>query len=146
MRIPMAVLLLGLAGGACKPKPKPEPEPPADVPPDAQPAITDREWSLATLGDNQAPLGNGGKPVTIRLQSSDQRAMGFAGCNQFSGPYTMTGDSLSFGPAISTKMACEQGMDVETGFLSMLNDVTSYQVTDTSLTLLGPGGPLARFR
>jgi heat shock protein HslJ len=112
----------------------------------SMPGIVDREWALARLGDNTSPLGNGGRPVSLRLTSAENRAGGSAGCNSYGAPYTLSGNQLSFGPAISTKMACEQGMDVETAFLAMLSQVRSYQATDSSLTLLGSTGELARFR
>lgn len=144
MRFYFSALLLLAVGTACKPKPETPPSTPSNSAPAA--GIEDREWALVQIGENTSPLGNGGKPVTLTLQSSDQRAFGNAGCNRYGGPYHLAGDSLSFGPAISTKMACEQGMDVETAFLSMLNEVLTYQATDSSLTLVGVSGPLARFR
>jgi heat shock protein HslJ len=130
MRSLIATLLV-LSG--CKTAPAPAP-------------IADREWNLVQLGDNSSPLGNGGKPVTMTLASGETRASGNAGCNRYSGPYTLSGATLTFGPAISTKMACAEGMEVEAAFLGMLPNVTGYQVTDSSLTLLGSAGPLARFR
>ena len=148
MRMTATILLLTLAV-ACKPKPEtpaaadstPSPTPPAQTA-----SIENREWALAQLGDNASPLGNGGKPVTLTLTSAEQRAGGNAGCNGYGAPYTLSGSQLTFGPAISTKMACEQGMEVETAFLGMLANVTSYQATDSSLTLMGSTGELARFR
>jgi heat shock protein HslJ len=108
--------------------------------------ITDREWVLTRVGDLASPAGNGGQPVTLTLQSSDHRAFGNAGCNRYSGPYTLEGNRLTFGPAISTKMACAEGMEVETALLSMLPEVTAFAATDSSLTLSGAAGPLATFR
>ena len=136
-----AAVLLALVAMACKPKPE---TPPAMN--SSSVGIVNREWTLAQLGENTNPVGNGGKPVTLRLDSTERRASGDAGCNRYSGPYYLTSDSLAFGPAISTKMACDQGMDVETAFLSMLPNVRSYEANDSSLTLLGSAGPLARFR
>ena len=139
------VLLLTLVASSCKPKPENQP-PATDTPIPAASSITDREWSLVQLGENSSPMGNGGKPVTMSLASAEARASGNAGCNRYSGPYTLSGTGLTFGPAISTKMACSEGMAIETAFLGMLPNVTSYQATDSSLTLLGSTGPLARFR
>ena len=145
---PLFVMVVALGCG-----PKQEPQPPADstsasapMPPAQSTAFTDREWILTALGDRTSPLGNGGKPVTLTLTSAENRASGNAGCNRYTGPYTMAGNQLTFGPAISTKMACAEGMDVETAFLAMLSQVTSYQATDSSLVLMGAGGELARFR
>lgn len=133
MKCLRAAFVIGLAAAGCKPAPTAAP-------------ITDREWTLVQLGENSSPAGNGGKPVTMTLASAETRASGNAGCNRYSGPYTLSGTSLSFGPAISTKMACNEGMDVETAYLSMLPNVTSFAATDSSLVLLGANGALARFR
>ncbi len=91
-------------------------------------------------------MGNGNRPPTLRLESATTRASGFAGCNRFSGPYTLSGDSLSFGPLISTKMACAQGNDVEVAYLAALAEVRSFTATDSVLTLRGSGAPVATLR
>lgn len=110
------------------------------------PSIVEREWALVTLGDSAAPLGSSGKRATIRFDSAASRAAGFAGCNRYSAPYTMSADSLHFGLAISTKMACAQGDSLERAFLAIIPEVTGYHASDSTLTLVGPGGALAGFR
>ncbi|HWA15499.1 MAG TPA: META domain-containing protein [Gemmatimonadales bacterium] len=75
------------------------------------------------------------------------RASGFAGCNRFSGTYTVAGDSLRFGPLMSTKMACPGQDQVEGGYLAALGATVTYTLADTSLILQGAGGTrLAEFR
>jgi heat shock protein HslJ len=108
--------------------------------------ITDRDWVLIELGGKTAPLGSGNEPATMRLESATSTAAGFAGCNRYRSNVTLSGDTMRFGPIISTKMACADGDELERGFLAALKDVATYQATDTSLTLNGPGGQLARFR
>lgn len=108
-------------------------------------AITDRDWELAAIDGQPSPLGAGGRPVTLRLDAAAGRAGGFAGCNRYSAPYRLHHDSLSFGPAISTKMACTEGMDLERRYLVALPVITSFTRTDSTLTLSGPSGPLAQF-
>jgi len=105
--------------------------------------VTDREW---TLGESTAPLGAGGRPATLRLESATSRAVGFGGCNRFSASYRLSGDSLSFGPVASTRMACADGDALERSFLATMPAVATYQVTDSILTLSGPDGVLVRFR
>jgi heat shock protein HslJ len=139
--ITVAFTLL-LAALGCGPKP-PSQQPPASHP---TAPITDRQWTLATLGERAAPLGAGGRPATLGLDSVTSRAVGFAGCNRFSASYRLSGDSLSFGPVASTRMACTDGDELERSFLAALPAVVTYQVTDSALTLSGPGGTLARFR
>jgi len=82
----------------------------------------------------------------MRLESATSRAVGCGGCNRFTASYRLSGDSLSFGPVASTRMACADGDELERSFLATLPAVATYQVTDSALTLGGPGGVLARFR
>lgn len=108
--------------------------------------LTDREWSLVSLGGSPAPKGAGERPATLRLETTGSRAAGFAGCNQYGGPYTLAGGKLTFGSMISTRMFCENGSDLEQKYLMMLPLVTSYSIEDSTLTLQGASGPLAEYR
>jgi heat shock protein HslJ len=149
-----APALLVVLGTGCGPQPPGRDQPPAEQPAASTPApssasaatITDKDWILVSLGKRSAPLGAGDRPLTLRLDSASSRATGFAGCNRYSGGYTLAGDSLKFSPAVSTKMSCGESDQVEQGYLAMLPLVVSFTATDTSLVLSGPGGALARFR
>jgi heat shock protein HslJ len=109
-------------------------------------AIADLDWELAAIDGQPSPLGAGQRPVTLRLDAASSRGGGFAGCNRYSAPFRIRHDSLSFGPAISTKMACTEGMELERRFLVALPVITTFARTDSTLTLSGPSGPLAQFR
>ena len=126
---------LMMAAVACGPKTPP-----------VSPSLDAREWSLVDLKDKPPPMGAGGRPATIHFDTAAHRASGFAGCNRYSAQYTAAGDSLTFGPAMATKMACSDGDALEREFFAVLPDVTGFQLADTSLTLSGAAGPLARFR
>jgi heat shock protein HslJ len=128
---------------ACTKPQKPPSQEQVTVP--SRTPITDRDWLLVELGGQSSPLGRGKQPATLRLESSSSRAVGFAGCNRFSASYTLAGDSLRFGLAIATKMACIDGDELERSFLGALPVVATYEATDSVLILKGPGGPLARF-
>jgi heat shock protein HslJ len=127
---------------ACGPKPPASGQPPAT----SAASLDNREWALVSLGEVAAPLGAGGRPATIQFDPTTGRAAGFAGCNRYSAGYTVAGDSLTFGPAISTKMACADGDQLERGYLAMLPAIRSYALSDSTLTLNGSDGLLARFR
>jgi heat shock protein HslJ len=133
------LVLLGM--GSCAPSQNQQAEDTATTM-----TITDREWELMSVGEHDSPRGTQDRPVTMRFESADSHAGGFAGCNQFSAGYVLSGDSLSFEPAISTKMLCPDAMDVETSFLGALERVTGYAATDSTLTLLAASEPIARFR
>ena len=74
--------------------------------------------------------------VTLQF-GADGRAAGKGGCNQYSGPYQTTGNSISFSAMISTKMACEGDvMEREQAYLDMLSRVSSYEVRNNAELIL----------
>ena len=109
-------------------------------------SIEGRDWDLVALGERDHPLGNGSKPATLRLDAATKRAGGNAGCNRYNAAYVLAGDSLRFEAAMSTRMACDEGMDLETAWLGAMSHVATWSATDTTLELEGPDGRLARFR
>lgn len=72
-----------------------------------------------------------------------QRVGGTTSCNRYSGPYRLSGEGLSFGAMVSTKMACpEPRMGQETAFLSALATVARFEMAaDGSLLLQADNGP-----
>ena len=140
MRKDLVVLGIALAFAGCAREQKPAPGPAA------APAvkIEDRDWDVVQVGEMQNPQGNGGRPATLRFDTQAQRAAGNSGCNRYSATYRLSGDSLSFGPAISTRMACAEGMDLETAWLGALAKITTWSATESTLTLNGADGPVAR--
>jgi heat shock protein HslJ len=142
-KVPGTFAALGLLTVvACGSKPTVSEQPPTA----STGSLDGREWTLVGLGEVAAPLGAGGRPATVQFDPTASRAAGFAGCNRYTAGYTVAGDSLTFGPALSTKMACADGDELERGYLAMLPAIRSYELSDSMLTLNGPDGPLARFR
>ena len=107
--------------------------PPGDPAPVASPVGV--EWTLTSLGGQPAGKGAGGKPATLLLTDISSRASGFAGCNQFSGTYTLHGTSLAFGPLAMTRMACADGTNLERSYTMALEQTTSFKVTPKGLEL-----------
>lgn len=134
-RLLLVLASLGLA--ACHPA--------AGAPPGSasSASLTGREWRLVELGGRPADAGSQGRAATLRLE--DGRASGFAGCNGFSGGYHLDGSRLTFSTLAATRMACEQGMQLERDYLAALEATRSYRLTPQGLELTGESGALARF-
>ena len=62
------------------------------------------------------------------------------------GGYTLHGDSLAFGPAMSTEMACPDGMELEATWHKTLPKVSTYAATESTLTFKTADRPIASFR
>ena len=108
-------------------------------------SLAGRSWQLVGLDEQASPPGAGGRPATLEFDTVATPASGFAGCNRYAGPYTRSGGGLTFGPLVSTRMACVDGDALERRFLAALAEVSTYTVSDSVLTLRTPGGSLLRF-
>ena len=122
LRRSVSVALLALL--ACTPAPTP---------------ITGKEWQVASIGEWMNPVGAGGRPLTITFDDSTKGVYGFGGCNRYNAGYTLGGDSLTFAPVISTRMACEGFDSLERAFLQTLPRIRHFTRTDSLLILSGEG-------
>jgi heat shock protein HslJ len=93
---------------------------------------------------NVTGYNNGNEAVTSPIVDTtltatftpDGQVAGSAGCNDYSGPYTLDGTSLTVGPLVSTKKACDQAiMDQETQFLTALQTPTTVEPSGATITL-----------
>lgn len=68
---------------------------------------------------------------TVIEIARDGRVTGSGGCNRISGKVTLTGSRISFGPMISTRMACAPAvMEQESKFLSALGDTRLWRLDE----------------
>jgi heat shock protein HslJ len=63
------------------------------------------------------------------------------GCNRIAGMPKVSGDKLTFGPMMATRMACPPPLDtVEHQYLAALEAVRAYRLDGKTLVFLGDGG------
>ena len=68
------------------------------------------------------------------------RVSGRGSCNQFSGPVTVTGSEISFGPLVSTMMACAEVVrNQETRYLKALQDAERFALEGPYLLIYAKG-------
>jgi len=84
--------------------------------------------------------------VTASLRIVDGQAEVRFGCNSGGGPVEVTSDRLTFGPMISTKMACgPDAMAMEAAVSTVLTDTIAYTIDADTLTLdAGANGLILR--
>lgn len=138
----LVLLTALLAPSACR-RAEPEPEPVTELSFRSQASAG--VWTVVELFGTPASLGAGARPATLTFEVDSARAGGFLGCNRYGASYSVDGDSIDFGPIISTKMACAEGMELERRMSEALEAAVRYEVTADSLVLLGPTGAVARF-
>jgi heat shock protein HslJ len=91
-------------------------------------------WNLVELG-NTADFAH--IVPTIEF-GADGSVAGFAGCNTFTGSYTINGSTLALGPLATTKIGCVRPASaVESDYLAALTGVTSWEIGADGRLALG---------
>jgi heat shock protein HslJ len=100
--------------------------------------LTGKVWAVTELA-GKSILQNTG--ITAQF-GSDGTLSGLAGCNQYNGKYTVSGNSITIStPLATTMMACPQPvMDQESAYLKALGEAKTYTVKGNQLTLNDSGG------
>lgn len=103
-------------------------------------------WTLTELRMDGELSGVPEGVVTTLLMEGGQ-ASGNAGCNSYSGPYTLRAEKLAFGPLLSTSMMCDDAaMSTESAYLAHLALVASFTLDRRGLTMVDTSGePLLVF-
>jgi len=103
-------------------------------------------WKLVRLGNNPVILGAGDKEPYMTLMSEKNRVQGFSGCNRLMGRYELKEENITFVPMASTRMACQQGMELESAFMQALEAAAKWKIAGEHLELTDSKGALvARF-
>ncbi|MBL7700135.1 MAG: META domain-containing protein [Chitinophagaceae bacterium] len=140
----IALLLLACANG-CTPTSKPNtaPEQTEDV------SLTNTYWKLFELNGNPvAPDSTMRSIPHFILGAADNKFHGNTGCNSMSGSYELKDPlGIRLSKIISTRMACMNTMELESGFLRVLEQADNYVITGDTLALnKARMAPLAKFK
>jgi len=109
--------------------------------------IIGSEWELAIFdGKPVSPAPNQQQATHFILQK-DGKVMGFTGCNNFNGSYTLEeGKNIRFSKMASTKKYCPDLPVEEYGFLQVFEQTDNYLVNGNTLMLnAANNAPLAIF-
>ena len=98
--------------------------------------LTPNAWTVASIGG----AATSGRPPTLQF-GDDGRAGGFAGCNRWTAPVSVSGEGLSLGVAAATLMACadDAASKQESEFLAALGRVTRFDIDPQGDLLLKAG-------
>lgn len=90
-------------------------------------------WALTQIKD--VPVLS---DTTPSLSFANGEATGSGSCNQFGGTYESSEDTLTFGPLMSTLMACmaEGVMEQESAYMAALQASAKYKIMDGNLRIL----------
>lgn len=87
------------------------------------------------------------KKPTINFDTKANQVSGNASCNTYSGKLVLDGNKIDFTqPMAVTKMMCLDGLQGEQTYLSTLQKITSYDITDDGKILNFISGDIAMMR
>jgi heat shock protein HslJ len=97
-------------------------------------------WMVAAIDGAAAP-----RTDAYRLEFRDGRLSGKFGCNGFSGPYTLAGNTLTAPNVAATRMACPGLADSleREGFAVLAQPMHLQWQSGSRLTLTNPAGSIA---
>lgn len=100
-------------------------------------------WTLTSFtGEDVAKLYTGKVPTIVF--AADGKVSGNGGCNSYRGTYTLEENTVTFGPLMSTKMACPS-LDGETKFTQALSSPLQATINGNTLVFLKEGEVVMQF-
>lgn len=95
-------------------------------------------WKLVEVSGKPVLSGTTERAPDLRFERETHQASGYAGVNNFAGPYELTGDGLKFGPLATTRRAGPpELMQQEVAVLAALDTCEGWRMTSGYLELLG---------
>ncbi|MDS4071940.1 MAG: META domain-containing protein [Defluviicoccus sp.] len=108
-------------------------------------SLTNTYWRLVLLGQEEIGAVAGRREPHLILRIGEPRFTATAGCNQLIGGYETDGESLRFGAAAATRMACPPPLDErERRLVDVLANTRTWRISGPALELRdGEQRPLA---
>lgn len=99
------------------------------------------DWNLVSYGSPTNPTPAAPNVEATVTFGSDGKLSGNVGCNSFSGDYKVDGSTITFGPIVSTMMACADPiMEQESAVLSMFANSATFKIDGKTLTITSANG------
>lgn len=100
-------------------------------------SLENTNWVLIELNGDTVSVTESMKVPSIRFDREEGQVSGNNGVNSFSGGYTLTDDSIEFGPMRSTLMAGPpEAMELEAAFMRALGGMTGWRIHEGRFELL----------
>lgn len=98
-------------------------------------ALQQKNWVLTHIGEMGFKIDPSAHN-TPSLNFNNHDLTGTDGCNRIKGSYNVQANKLNFSQMISTQKACLDSTDITDRFKSAINNVTFFNVSDSTLKLL----------
>jgi len=150
----VCVIAIILVAGCTSPQPVPQPTvtptptltaaPVATTP--AVPVSLTRNWIVTTMGiQDGTAIAYPTAQISLTF-NQDGTASGYGGCNNYNGPYTLTGqisskgNGITIGPIVSSLRYCRDYTEQENMYLAILQGAMAYNVNGNQLSITDKTG------
>lgn len=94
-------------------------------------------WVIDSL-DGEKVILPSGNAITMKFDRLSGKVYGFAGCNSYSGDYSIKDKNLKISDLNSTEVYCAN-YDIERKFLRLLSESDNYSITSEILRIYNSG-------
>jgi len=103
--------------------------------------VLEGTWDVTGYNNGKQAVTSPIVGTTLTADFTADAVSGSGGCNDYTGPYTLSGTTVKIGPLAMTRKACAQAtMDQETAFLLALQSATTVEQTGGIVTLRDASG------
>lgn len=97
--------------------------------------LEDTVWVLESMGAPENPAAVETGMIITAIFSPEGSLSGASGCNNYVASYSRQGDQMTVTQAVSTMMACTQGMEQEAAYLKALQGAETYRIEGARLRI-----------
>jgi heat shock protein HslJ len=107
----------------------------------AEASLINTYWRIVKLGDQAVGAVVGRREPHLLLTAGEPRFRATVGCNQLAGGYERSGETIRFGPAAATRMACAPPLDaLESRLAEALRNTEKWRIHGQFLELTDRDG------
>jgi len=100
--------------------------------------LVNTSWAVSSMYINQVPIPN---TALSAFFDAANNVSGSAGCNNYNGPYSVSGNAISIGPLGPTNATCGPDIDgQEQVYLTAMQSARTYQLVGSQLVLYDAAG------
>ena len=111
---------------------------------DQPPELVGTDWQLVSYNNDKGGLvSSSATELITAIFGEDGKLAGFSGCNNYHAAYEVDGETISIGPAATTRKMCAEPQNVmedELGYLLALERVATFEIKDDKLTMYDEEG------
>lgn len=102
-------------------------------------SLTDTVWSLRSIGNRETNTFKY-RSAPYLIMRRDNSLEAFGGCNTILGSYLVRGDVLLFDRMSQARVACFEGIELESLFLEVLDEAEFFKIEAQTMQLLDQDG------